>query len=56
MSAQYRRIEIAPGHRVTVYRAPRQSGRAGFVTVRKSHRPPFDVSVDRWTNGEIVRG
>jgi len=55
MSAEHRRVEVAPGHAVTVYRAPRQSGREGFVTVAKSHRPPFDVCEERWQAAPVVR-
>jgi hypothetical protein len=53
--AQYRRLQIAQGHVVTVRLARTQTDADGLVTVTKSHRPPFNVPRAKWDQGEIVR-
>lgn len=53
--AEYRRIHIAQGHAITVRLARQQVAAADFITVTKSHRPPFNVPRAKWDQGEIVR-
>jgi hypothetical protein len=53
MPAQYREIQVAPGHRLTVRRSRQAATRAGFVMVEKSHRPPFEVREQCWQEGRV---
>lgn len=49
--SERRSVEVARGHRVTVYRHVQQTTRPGYVTVRTSHRAPFDIEQRRWDDG-----
>ncbi|RSY83145.1 hypothetical protein DAH66_12815 [Sphingomonas koreensis] len=46
--AEYRVVTLAPGHTLKLRRPGQQSGRPGKVTVRTSHRAPFDIDESRW--------
>lgn len=52
--AERRAVTLAPGHTVNLHRARMQSGRPGKVTVRTSHRDPFDIDEDRWKAAKVV--
>lgn len=53
MPSEYREIQVAPGHRVTVRRSRKAAQRPGFVMVEKSHRPPFEVREQCWQEGRV---
>lgn len=54
MPSEYRRVEIAPGHAVTVRRVRNAPARDGKVLVVKSHREPFAIDQARWDAGVVV--
>lgn len=54
MPSERRRVELAPGHVVTVRKLGQQPGTPGLVRVEKSHRAPFDIAAHRWEAGEKV--
>lgn len=56
MTSERRIVEVAQGHRVTVYRTREPAARPGFVRVVKSHRPPFEIPEQRWNEAEVSRG
>ncbi len=54
MPSERRRVEVWPGHFVTVRKLGQQPGTPGMVRVEKSHRAPFDIAAHRWETGEKV--
>lgn len=56
MPSERRRVELAPGHFVTVRKLGEQPGTPGKIRVIKSRRAPFDIAADRWNAGEKING
>lgn len=54
MPSERRRVELAPGHVVTVRKHGQQPDTPGLVRVIKSHRAPFDIAAHRWEAGEKI--
>jgi hypothetical protein len=54
MPTEYRRVQVAPGHTVTVRRVPKVQPRNGKVLVVKSHREPFEVDEAKWNAAEVA--
>ena len=54
MPSERRRVELAPGHVVTVRKLGAQPDAPGLVRVEKSHRAPFDIAAHRWEAGEKI--
>lgn len=56
MPVQHRSVEVAPGHRLLVRRAPGEASRPGCIMVRTRTLPPFELPAVRWDEGTIHNG
>jgi len=48
MPAEWRNVELAPGHALRLRRSRAQTGVAGKITVESSRRGRFDIDLARW--------
>lgn len=51
MSAQWRRVAVAPGHQLRVRRSPEPASRTGFVKVTQSRRGSIEIREQLWNEG-----
>ncbi|CAN5573167.1 hypothetical protein BH10PSE14_BH10PSE14_06260 [soil metagenome] len=56
MSSEYRRVEVAVGHRIRARRLRGAADRDGFVVIHNQQRGRLEVPAARWDSAEAYDG